>query len=99
MNCLPLDTVVTLFLFIQCSVPIYSFIYLFIYLRVIILIYLFIYLFTAEYRFLFIYRRSHRTASQSHLDYRLGTEPLSGLNSKMGEWKDRGTERRDIGMG
>ena len=84
-NCLTLDTVVTLFQFIQRSVPIS---YLFIYLRV-------------KYFYLFIYRRAPifihlsqiawNSISES-LDYVLGTEQLSALNRKIGRQKDR-TER------
>ena len=101
-NCLSLDTVVTLFLFIYRSVPIFYlfatvylfFIYLpqctyflFIYLSVPIF-----YLFTAAYLFLFIHCSVWDSISES-LDYLLGTEQLSALNRKTGEQKDRGTER------
>ena len=65
----------TYFLFIYSITPQVLISYLFIHYRRTPISYLFIQ---------FIYRRSHGTASQSHLDYRLRTEPLSALKKMTG---------------
>ena len=66
-----------------------------------LIIHLFIYLFSyrrVHTSYLFIADRME-TASRSHLDYRLGTEPLSALkNDRRTKNVGAGTEMREIGM-